>query len=166
MSDALRVELSRALVVTGFLLYLPANIFPVMTITITGKVEPLTVLGGVQELYHSGLIPVAGIVFLASMVLPAVKLGMLTWILLLHSTDKHRNPRMALHAFLLKIGTWAMIDIFLLSILTAVGQLGILASVVPEKGAFFYAGMLVCSILAVDIYKPRLIWQEADAPAT
>ena len=59
-----------------------------------------------------------------------------------------------------------MIDIFLLSILTAVGQLGVLASVVPEKGAFFYAGMLVCSILAVDIYKPRLIWQRADAPAT
>jgi paraquat-inducible protein A len=166
MSDALRVELSRALAVTGFLLYLPANIFPVMTITITGKVEPLTVLGGVQELYHTGLIPVAGIVFLASIVLPAVKLGMLTWILLLHGTDKHRNPRMALHAFLLKIGTWAMIDIFLLSILTAVGQLGVLASVVPEKGAFFYAGMLVCSILAVDIYKPRLIWLGADAPAT
>ena len=161
MSDDLRLELSRALMVTGFLLYIPANILPVMTIIITGQVENLTVLGGVEELYHTGLVPVAGVVFLASILLPVVKLFILAWILSLHGTPRHRNTRMALHAFLLKIGTWAMIDIFLLSVLIAVGQLGILASVIPQKGALFYGAMLICSILATDIYKPRMIWETA-----
>jgi paraquat-inducible protein A len=55
-----------------------------------------------------------------------------------------------------------MIDIFLLSVLTAVGQLGILASVTPERGALFYAAMLISNVLATDIYKPWLIWQESE----
>ena len=58
-----------------------------------------------------------------------------------------------------------MIDIFLLSILTAVGQLGILASVSAEPGALFYSALLVCSILAVDIYKPYMIWQDSPKKA-
>jgi paraquat-inducible protein A len=166
MTDAQRFELSRALVLTGFVLYIPANFLPVMTITITGEVEPLTVMGGVWELYDSGLAPVALIVFLASIVVPLFKLTAMGWILLLHGTQRHRPARMALHGFLFRIGTWAMIDIFLLSVLTAVGQLGVLASVVPEQGAMFYAAMLLSTLFATDVYKPWLIWQERNLQPT
>jgi paraquat-inducible protein A len=162
LSDRFRFDLSRALVIAGFIFYIPANFLPVMTITITGEVEPLTVMGGVWELYETGLAPVALIVFLASVVVPLLKLSIMAWILVLHGTDIHRQRRMELHGFLLKIGTWAMIDIFLLSVLTAVGQLGILASVTPERGALFYAAMLISNVLATDIYKPWLIWQESE----
>ena len=162
MTDRVRFELSRALVLTGFVLYIPANFLPVMTITITGEVEPLTVMGGVWELYDTGLAPVALIVFLASVVVPLFKLSVMAWILALHGTDIHRHRRMELHGFLLRIGTWAMIDIFLLSVLTAVGQLGMLASVTPERGAMFYAAMLLSTLFATDIYKPWLIWQEPE----
>ena len=165
MTDALRLELSRALVVAGFILYIPANILPVMTITITGDVEPLTVMGGVHELYESGLAPVAAIVFLASIALPLAKLVAAAWIVSLHGTGLLQPRRMAVHGFLIRIGTWAMIDIFLLSVLTAVGQLGILASVQAEIGAVFYAAMLICVLFAVDVYKPHMIWQEAAAEA-
>jgi paraquat-inducible protein A len=165
MTDALRLELSRALLVAGFILYLPANIFPVMTITITGDVEPLTVMGGVRELYHTGLLPVAGIVFLASVVLPLVKMLAAAWILALHGSGRDQARRMAVHRFLVRIGTWAMIDIFLLSVLTAVGQLGILASVRAEIGAVYYAVMIICVLFAVDVYKPHMIWQEAASQA-
>ena len=166
MTDRQRFDLSRALVVCGFILYIPSNFLPVMTITITGRVEPLTVMGGVWELYNTGLGPVALIVFLASIVVPLMKLSIMAWILSLHATAIERPRRMALHAFLMRIGTWAMIDIFLLSVLTAVGQLGILASVTPENGALFYAGMLMCNLLATDVYKPWLIWQEPEVQSS
>jgi paraquat-inducible protein A len=166
MTDRLRFELSRALVFTGFLLYIPANFLPVMTITITGEVESLTVMGGVWELYETGLAPVALIVFLASVLVPLMKLAIMGWILMLHGTDIQRHRRMELHGFLLRIGTWAMIDIFLLSVLTAVGQLGILASVTPERGAMFFAAMLLSTLFATDIYKPWLIWQEPEIQTT
>lgn len=158
MTDETRLQLCRALVVTGLVLYIPANIFPVMIITVTGDIEPLTVLGGVQELYDSGLVPVALVVFLASIVIPFLKLASLLWLLLLHGTDTLRRQRMKALGVIHQIGTWSMIDIFLLAVLAAVGQLGILASVQAQPGALFFAIVLLSTLFAAECYKPRMIW--------
>ncbi len=155
-----RYELSKALTVAAIIFYIPANFLPVMTITITGQVESLTVMGGVMELYDTGLVPVAVVVFLASVVVPAVKLVSLSWLLSLHGSDISQSRRMKVHAFLTRIGTWAMIDVFLLSILVAVGQLGILASVQSEVGALFFAAMIICTLYAADVYKTHMIWRQ------
>lgn len=159
-SDTLAVQSVAALVITGIILYVPANVLPVMTTTITGDVEPLTIIRGVQELYNSGAAPVAIIVFLASIVVPFFKLGSLTWLLLMHGQPALQRQRTMLLRFLRLIGSWSMIDLFLLSILVAVGQLGILASVRAGPGALFFAGVLVASLFAADIYEARLIWQK------
>jgi paraquat-inducible protein A len=160
MTDQLRYNLSKALTAAAIILYIPANFLPVMTITITGQVESLTVMGGVMELYDTGLVPVAVVVFLASVVVPVVKLVSLSWLLSLHGSDISQPRRMKVHAFLTRIGTWAMIDVFLLSILVAVGQLGILASVQSEVGALFFAAMIICTLYAADVYKTHMIWQQ------
>lgn len=160
MTDSLRYEVSKALTATSLVLYIPANFLPVMTITITGQVDSLTVMGGVWELYDTGLAPVAAVVFLASVFVPVVKLLSLYWLLALHGSDIAQSRRMKVHAFLVRIGTWAMIDIFLLSILAAVGQLGILASVQAEPGALFFGAMIICTLYAADIYKTHMIWRQ------
>jgi len=160
LSDRMRVDLARALVITGLILYVPSNVMPVMTMAIVGVVEPLTVLGGVEELYASGLPLIAGVVFLASFVLPFVKLAALAWILLLHGTPKMRLQRSNLFRIVHKIGSWSMVDIFLLAVLAAVGQLGALASVAARPGCILFAVVLLCSLLAAEIYKPRLIWED------
>ncbi len=159
MSDAARLDFSRCLVAAGLVLYLPANLLPVMTITITGVVEPLTVLGGVNELLHSGLPVVAGVVFLASFVVPFLKLACMCWLLALHGTDKMQAERATAFRVLHQVGTWSMIDIFLLSVLVAVGQLGMMASVDPEPGVIFFAGVLLCTLFAANLYQPRMIWR-------
>lgn len=161
-SDATRLQQTTALVVTGLILYVPANVLPVMTITITGQVEPLTVMGGVQELYDSGLAPIAGIVFIASVFIPFAKLASLCWLLLTQGHEKYQRQRAGLRRIIHAIGSWSMIDIFLLSILVAVGQLGILASVQAEPGALFFAAVLICTIAATEIYRPQLIWRTKE----
>jgi len=166
VTDYLRYKLSKALTAAGIILYIPANFLPVMTITITGQVESLTVMGGVIELYETGLVPVAAVVFLASVVVPVVKLVSLSWLLGLHGSDVDQSRRMKVHLFLTRIGTWAMIDIFLLSILVAVGQLGILAGVQAEVGALFFAAMIICTLYAADIYKTYMIWRQPSPKST
>ena len=159
ISDAMRVQQAKALVVTGILLYVPANVLPVMTMTIVGDVAPLTVFGGVEELYDSDLIGMAALVFLASIVVPFLKLLSLSWILLLHGKSVSQRKRNVLLRIVRTVGSWSMVDIFLLSTLAAVAQLGVLAGVQAEPGAFFFAAVLICSLLAAEIYKPRMIWQ-------
>lgn len=160
MTDATRLQLTRSLVLSGLIFYLPANVLPVMTITITGVVEPLTILGGVAELWDSGLPGVAMIVFLASFVLPFLKLVVMVWLLFLHGTDRLQPQRARVFQILHRIGTWSMVDVFLLSVLAAVGQMGALASVEPEPGVLFFAGVLLCTLFAAELYKPRFIWQQ------
>ena len=163
LSDQSRIAISRALVATGAILYIPSNVLPVMTMSIVGKVEPLTVIGGVHELYQSGLPFIAGVVFLASFVVPFLKLASLSWILFLHGKPQMRRERNTVHRIVHKIGSWSMVDIFLLSVLAAVGQLGALAGVTAEPGSILFATVLVCSLLAAEIYKPRLIWESQPA---
>jgi paraquat-inducible protein A len=161
LSDQTRLNLSRALVVTGLILYIPSNIMPVMTMSLVGKVDPLTVMRGVLELYDSGLPLIAGVVFLASFVLPFAKLAALAWVLFLHGSPSLRRERSKVFKIVHRIGSWSMIDIFLLAVLAAVGQLGALASVRAEPGCIVFAIVLLCSLVAAEIYKPRLIWEDA-----
>lgn len=159
MTDEGRVEVARALVAGGLICYVPANVLPVMTVSLTGEVERLTVLGGVQELYDSGLGPVAAVVFVASFLIPLAKLVCLSWILLLHGSEGWRRERTTALRILRLIGTWSMVDVFLLSVLVAVGQLGVLASVQSEPGVYFFAAMLLFTLIAGEVYEPRLIWK-------
>jgi paraquat-inducible protein A len=166
MNSAHRLQLTRSLVLAGMILYIPANVLPVMTITITGVVEPLTILGGVAELWDSDLPGVALIVFLASFLVPFLKLVVMGWLLSLHGSSKMQLERTRAYKILHQIGTWSMVDIFLLSVLAAVGQLGMLASVEPEPGVLFFAGVLLCTLIAAEIYQPRLIWETATPTAS
>lgn len=149
-----------ALVISAAILYFPANIYPVMTMAITGERSHLTVWGGVMELYHVGLWPAAVLVFLASMCVPIMKLASLAWLLWMDGKPDHRVNRTKLFRILETVGTWSMVDIFLLSVLVAVGQLGSLASVEAKPGATFFAAVLVCTLFAAFNYDVRMIWRE------
>lgn len=163
MTDQTRISLTKGFVAAGLVLYIPANVLPVMTIVIAGEVSDLTVLGGVEEFAQSGLMGAAGLIFLASIVVPFLKLLCMCWLLMLHGSHRMRPQRMKALRILHQIGTWSMIDIFLLSVLAAVGQLGIMASVVPQPGAVFFAGVLLCTLFAAEIYQPRMIWRPQTA---
>lgn len=158
LSDQQRFEAVKALAIAGAILYLPSNLIPVMTMTVNGDVQPLTVMGGVLEMYHSGLWPVAMIIFLASIVVPLLKLVVTGWILWLHGTTRWQRERSITRHMMMKIGSWAMIDIFLLSIIAAVGQLGALASVHAEPGALFFSAVLLCNVFSYELYKTAWIW--------
>ena len=134
-----------------------------MTMTIPGDTAKLTVWGGVLELYHVGLWPAAVIVFLASMCVPLLKLLALGWLLWMDGKPDFRRGRTKIYRVLETVGTWSMVDIFLLSVLVAVGQLGTLASVTAEYGAVFFAAVLVCTLFAAGNYDVRSIWREAKS---
>ncbi len=153
-----------AFVIAGLILYLPANLFPVMTLTLTGDVQPLTVWGGVMELYDSGMAPVAGLVFCASIVIPLMKLVTLLYLLIMRSSTRYsRKDRAYLYRAVEIVGVWSMVDIFLLSILVALGQLGVLATVIPDVGAVAFASVVILTLFAADFFDPRLIWDKETA---
>jgi paraquat-inducible protein A len=156
-----------ALGLAASILYIPANVYPVLTLTELGYTEPSTILGGVRELLEYGMWPLAVLVFFASIVVPGLKVTGLTLLLLMtHSGSARRlRDRTKLYSFIDHIGRWSMIDIFMGSILVALLQFGAIVSVVPGPGALAFASVVILTMLAAQTFDSRLMWDSAGAQA-
>lgn len=155
---------SWALLAAAALLYLPANLCPVMTVVSFGRGGPHTILGGVIELVAVGYWPLALIVFAASIVVPMLKLVALS-IMLLHTrvaTVTALLPQTRLYRLLAVLGRWSMIDVFAVTVLVGLVRFGLPASTSAEIGAACFAGVVVLTMLAVETFDPRLMWDAAE----
>jgi paraquat-inducible protein A len=156
-----------ALVIAGFILLIPANLLPILTIEQLGSLDPNTILGGIRELIRAHLWPLAVIVFAASVVVPLMKLFGLTWMLLLthQRSNRYLVGRTRLFRMIDLIGRWSNIDVFMLSILVALVQFGVLSEVRAELGALAFAAVVVVTMVASRAFDPRLMWDAARTAA-
>lgn len=149
-----------ALGIAAMLLYVPANVYPVLTVIRLGAGQPSTILGGAQELLDMGEWPLALLVFFASIAVPVLKIVSLG--LLLITTQAGLRGRLrdrtVLYRIVDAIGRWSMIDVFMLSVLVALVQFGAVATVQPGFGAVAFAGVVILTMLAAHSFDPRLMW--------
>jgi len=153
-----------ALSLAALIFYLPANLYPILRMELYGVHSENTVWDGVVTLFRQDEKLVAVIVFLASLVIPFLKLlGLLYLTLTTRFGAQRRRPeRTWIYKTIEVIGPWAMLDVFLLSILVALVKLGELATVLPGPGLFPFTAVVVLTILASASFDPTLIWQERD----
>jgi paraquat-inducible protein A len=156
-----------AFALAAMVLYIPANIYPVLTVVRFGAGEPNTILSGVRELLELRMWPLAGLVFFASIAVPVLKIIGLG--ILLISTHMGSGwvlyDRTILYRVVDAIGRWSMIDIFMESILVALVQFGQLASVYPGPGAIAFAAVVILTMLAARSFDPRIMWDAARLKA-
>ena len=145
-------------------LYVPANVLPIMETKSLFSWQSDTILSGVVFLWKSGSWPIATIVFVASIVVPLLKMLSLLVILIavqtgvrVHCTDLTR-----LYRVLELVGRWSMLDIYVVAILVALVQIQLLATVTPDNGAAAFGAVVVLTMLATMSFDPRLIWDSAS----
>ena len=155
-----------ALIVAAYILYIPANVYPVMTVISFGRGEPDTILSGVESLLASGMWPLAVLVFFASIIVPLIKLFGLTLLLMSVHYKWYWRPkqRTILYRITEAVGRWSMIDIFMISILVALVRLEAVATIEPGMGATSFAAVVVLTMFAAMSFDPRLIWDAMEKP--
>jgi paraquat-inducible protein A len=153
-----------ALLIAACILYIPANLLPVMTVTSFGKGEPDTILSGVKTLIAAGMWPVAILVFFASITVPVLKIVALAFLLVSVQRRSQWRPRdrTVLYRLVESVGRWSMVDIFMISILVALVNLGAIASIVPGPGAIAFASVVILTMIAAMMFDPRLIWDARE----
>nr|WP_314568909.1 paraquat-inducible protein A [uncultured Pseudomonas sp.] len=154
-----------ALLITAAILYIPANLLPIMTVNSLGQGEPSTIMAGVIQLMQHGMYPIAAVVFIASILVPTFKLVGIG--LLLFSVQRHQplsaQQRIVMYRFIEFIGRWSMLDIFVIAILVAVVNFGRLASVEANLGAAAFASVVILTMFAAVTFDPRLIWDNTES---
>ena len=147
--------------VAALMFYLPANIYPILRLEWYGTHSESTAWDGAIALFRQGQPVIGVVVFLASIAVPFLKLLALFYLV---ATVKlrpaaRRRQRTWIFRMLELIGPWAMLDVFVMSVLVALVKLGELATVLPGRGLFSFTAVAVLTMLASASFDPRLIWQ-------
>jgi paraquat-inducible protein A len=154
------LDVSLAFTVSALVLYVPANLYPILSMNMYGAYSENTVWDGVVSLWQYNEYFVAIVVFLASIVIPLLKLLGLFFLIVSAKLGKGRRlrSRTKIYRFLDVIGPWAMLDVFLLAILVSLVKLGDLARVMPGPGLLAFTCVVIFTILATQSFDPKLIW--------
>ncbi|ESQ15754.1 MAG TPA: paraquat-inducible protein A [Chromatiaceae bacterium] len=149
-----------ALVIAASLFYLPANLYPIMSVTSLGQTQADTIFSGVVFLITHGMWPLAAIIFIASIFVPLLKLLILIFLLISVQSRSHWRPRdrTRLYRITEAIGRWSMVDVYVITILVALVRLGNLASIEAQAGAVFFCAVVIITMFAAMSFDPRLIW--------
>ena len=153
-----------ALLIAAFLMYVPANLVPIMRTASLNDIDDNTILSGVVELWVKGSPDLAVIVFVASIVVPMLKFLVLGTLLVSsqRGSDWARPQRAKLFRLVELIGYWSMLDVFVVSLLTALVHFSVLSRVEPLPGVIFFGLTVVLTMLASMNFDPRLIWDGRD----
>ncbi len=151
-----------ALSLAAAVMMVPANVLPVLHTNLTGEARSDTIMSGIVALWDDGMWAIAAIVFIASILIPLLKLAGLGWLLVsVWQRRPHgRRGRTRLYALLDFIGRWSMLDVFLVAFLAGAVQFGVLASIEPRSGIVAFAAVVVLTVMATDAFDPRWLWRE------
>jgi paraquat-inducible protein A len=158
------VQRTWAYLIAAAICYIPANVLPVLTTTTaTGSVSD-TILQGVVLLWSPTGWPLSLIVLFASIMIPSAKILALAYLLITTQRGSIQNNRQRIRLYRMVdfIGRWSMVDVFVDTFTAALIQLQPLMSVAPAPGLFFFAAVVVLTMLAVESFDPRLIWDATN----
>lgn len=153
------LQKSWAALIASVVLLIPANILPITIIYINGSRNESTLLSGIGSLAADN-IPVAAVVFIASILVPFIKvIVLLTLLLSIHFNVRHGlRTRIRLLRLIRWIGRWSMLDLFVISITMSLVDRDQLLAFTMGPAAFYFGSAVILTILAVEWLDSRLIW--------
>ncbi len=161
-----RIGLQRtwALLAASLVCLIPANLMSMMSTVKTLRATPHTLIGGIVELWNDGAWGLAILVFVASIVVPLVKIGalaLLAWSVD-HAPGWRQLERSRLYRLIEAVGHWSMLDVYVVVLLVGMVRFGNVASAIPGPGLLAFAAVVVLTMMATHQFDPRWIWQDAD----
>lgn len=156
------IQWTLALLFTSMILYIPANLLPIMVTESLGNQTYSTILGGVVLLWNMHSYPVALVIFIASVLVPIAKMLIIGWLCwtVKRQEATHLHGYTRLYRLTEFIGRWSMVDVFVVAILVALIRMGKLMSVYPGAAALAFAGVVILTMLSAMSFDPRLLWDQ------
>jgi paraquat-inducible protein A len=148
------------------ILYIPANVLPVMYVSGIGGGAETTIYGGILEFWRDGSLGLALLIFGASVAVPMTKfvaLGVLIT-MTLRSSNAARAERVRLYRFVEFIGYWSMLDVVVVALTCRLVRFGALAIAEPRPGIVFFCAVVLITMISAFSFDERSIWLAGSQP--
>ncbi|SAL67284.1 paraquat-inducible protein A [Caballeronia humi] len=154
-----------AFLIAAMVLYIPANMLPMMDTSSLFGTQKDTIMSGVVYLWTSGSWPLAVVVFIASVAVPMLKI--IALIFLASTAQRHSrwlpDHRTRIYRIVELVGRWSMLDIYVVTLLVALVQFNALATIHAGPAAIAFGAVVVLTMFAAMSFDPRLIWDTNEA---
>jgi paraquat-inducible protein A len=156
------IRRSAAYLIAALILYIPANVFPVMYTTFLGSGFPSTILGGIIDFWNSGSYGIALVIFIASIAVPCVKFAILGLLLVTCQRNSvwARRERTRLYRLVELIGYWSFLDVLVVAIVASLVEFHALSETQPRVGILFFGVVVILTMLSAMSFDARLIWDD------
>lgn len=163
--DSIRRTL--ALVLAASLMYIPANVLPIMSFRELGLRTDSTIVSGLVQFWQMGSYPIAIVIFTASILIPLLKIFSLLWLCAAAKGMVPHSGNLLGRVYWVTelLGRWSMVDIFVVAILVTMVQLGNYMRVTPGPGALAFAGVVILTMFAAMSFDPKLLWDQLEREA-
>jgi paraquat-inducible protein A len=153
-----------ALVIAAAIMYIPANILPIMSVRELGILTESTILKGLIQFWTAGSYPIAIVIFTASIMIPILKIFSLLWLCAAAKGLVPHSSKVLGRVYWVTelLGRWSMVDIFVVAILVTMVQLGNYMRITPGPGALAFAGVVILTMFAAMSFDPKLLWDQLE----
>jgi paraquat-inducible protein A len=158
------VSRSWALLFAAVMMYIPANLLPVMNTTLLGRGSDSTIMSGVIQFWEHGSYGISALIFIASIAVPCTKFLILALLLVtssLHSAWR-RHERARLYRLIELVGYWSMLDVLVVAVIAALVKFNALSDAEPRIGILFFGSVVILTMLSAMNFDPRLIWDDKN----
>jgi len=156
-----------ALVCAAAIMYVPANMLPIMSIRELGVTTESTIVEGLVQFWQARSYPIAIVIFTASILIPLLKICALLWLCAASRGLVPHSAKVLGRVYWITelLGRWSMVDIFVVAILVTMVQLGNYMVVTPGPGALAFAGVVILTMFAATSFDPKLLWDQLEREA-
>lgn len=151
-----------ALLITSIILYIPANVYPIMFTEYLGASLGSNIVDGVITLWNMNSQFVALVIFIASIFIPIFKILSIAFIIYSVRLRGNYNKKLLtkLYHFISFIGKWSMIDVFVVIIMSSIVRFSSLLTISPGIAIVLFAFVVFFTMLAVEAFDERFIWDK------
>lgn len=156
------IQKTLALLLTALVFYIPANTYPMMINTTLGYSEPTTIVQGILMFIEDGSLFVAGVIFVASILIPLSKIFAIFFLCIYTQRQARLSGRELTLMYKVTefIGKWSMIDVFVVAILVALVHISNIMVIEPGVAARAFAIVVMLTMFAAHTFDMRLIWDK------
>ena len=161
------IQQTWALVIASIIFYIPANLLPMMHVETFAGTESDTIISGVIYFVESGSYLIAFVIFVASIIVPTLKIIILVYLLISSQrrSSLFRSQRRRLYQLTEIIGRWSMVDVYVVGVMVALVHFGGLTEIKAGMGANFFLLVVIVTMFAAMRFDPKLIWDTKECDA-